>query len=104
MLSVLLVLWGSVLVGRFLRKWPQMWVGRLLTASIWLMLFTIGIEVGGNETLMMSLGRLGWESFVATAFASLGSCFGAMLFWNRSCRRSSKILWICKYSNNTSNR
>ena len=59
MLVVLLILWSSVLVGFLLRRWPQPWVSKLLTISIWLMLFIIGIEVGGNEVLVESLGQLG---------------------------------------------
>ena len=90
MLSVLLVLWGSALVGRLCRRWQQPWVSHLLTFSIWLMLFCIGIEVGGNEVLMKSLGRLGWEAFVATAAASFSCCVGAMVFWKYVCGGKKK--------------
>lgn len=81
MLSVLLALWGSALVGRLLRRWPQPWVSGLLTYIIWVMLFCIGIEVGGNETLMKSLGRLGFESLVATFLIVLTCAVGVNWFW-----------------------
>ena len=90
MLKVLLVLWGSALVGRICRRWPQRWVPDLLTFSIWLMLFCIGIEVGGNDMLMQSLGRLGWEAFVATAVASFSCCVGSLLFWKYICGGKKK--------------
>lgn len=81
MLSVLIALWGSVLVGRLLRRWPQPWVSGLLTYIIWVMLFCIGIEVGGNDTLMKSLGRLGYESVVATLVIDLTCALGVCWFW-----------------------
>ena len=75
MLVVLLILWSSVLVGFLLRRWPQPWVSKLLTISIWLMLFIIGIEVGGNEVLVESLGQLGAEALLITVLTTL--CCGA---------------------------
>ena len=90
MLKVLLVLWGSALVGWLLRRWPQTWIPNLLTFSIWLMLFCIGIEVGGNEVLMQSLGRLGWEAFVATVAAALCCSVGSMFFWKYVCGGKKK--------------
>ena len=71
MLIVLLILWGSAFVGYLLRRWPQPWVGGLLTVSIWLMLFAIGIEVGSNEVLTRSLGRLGAEALPGFYLESL---------------------------------
>ena len=90
MLQVLLVLWGSALLGRLCRRWPQSWVPDLLTFSIWLMLFSIGVEVGANDVLMQSLGRLGWEAFVATVAASLCCSVGSMLFWKYFCGGKKK--------------
>ena len=90
MLKVLLALWGRALVGRLLRRWPQPWVSGLLTYIIWVMLFCIGIEVGGNETLMQSLGRLGWESFVATLLIAVVCSLGVCWFWRTFLTKKDK--------------
>ena len=81
MLKILLALWGSALIGRLLRHWPQPWVSGLLTYIIWVMLFCIGVEVGGNDTLMQSLGRLGWEALVATFIMVVTCAVGVSWFW-----------------------
>lgn len=83
MFIVLLILWSSVLVGYLLRRWPQPWVSRLLTISIWLMLFIIGIEVGGNEVLVESLGQLGAEALLITVLTTLCCGAGSLLLWRR---------------------
>ncbi|EJW97837.1 membrane protein containing DUF340, prokaryotic membrane [gut metagenome] len=86
MLNVLLALWGSALLGWLCRKWPQTWLGDLLTLTVWMMLLLIGIEVGSNEMLMQSLGKLGLESAVATLLASVSCCIGAWWFWKYVCK------------------
>lgn len=83
MFIVLLILWSSVLVGYLLRRWPQPWVSRLLTISIWLMLFIIGIEVGGNEVLVGALGQLGAEALLITVLTTLCCGAGSLLLWRR---------------------
>lgn len=81
MLKILLILWGSVAIGYTLRRWPQAWVGKLLTLSVWLMLFVIGIEVGGNEVLVNSLALLGAESLALTLITTLCCSLGALWLW-----------------------
>lgn len=81
MLIVLLILWGSAAVGYLLRQWPQRWVGHMLTLSIWMMLFFIGIEVGGNEILTRSLRKLGVEALLITILTTLCCCIGSIIMW-----------------------
>lgn len=70
-------------MGYLLRRWPQAWVSHVLTMSIWVMLFTIGVEVGSNELLVSSLGRLGAEALLLTLLTTLCCSVGAMLLWQR---------------------
>ncbi len=79
-------------MGYLLRRWPQAWVGHVLTVAIWAMLFTIGVEVGGNELLVSSLGRLGVEALLVTLLTTLCCCVGAMLLWRRLRPRDEKSL------------
>lgn len=81
MLIILLILWGSVLVGYLFRRWPQSWVSRLLQISIWAMLFIIGIEVGGNDVLVESLGILGSEALLITVLTTICCGAGSLLLW-----------------------
>ncbi len=84
------MLWGSAIIGYLLRRWPLAWVSRVLTIAIWAMLFAIGVEVGGNELLVSSLGRLGAEALLVTLLTTLCCCVGAMLLWQRSRPRQSR--------------
>ena len=77
-------------MGYLLRRWPQAWVGHVLTVAIWAMLFAIGVEVGGNELLVSSLGRLGVEALLVTLLTTLCCCVGAMLLWRRLRPREEK--------------
>ena len=79
MLIALLILWSSVFLGYLTRRWPQRWVGQVLPISIWLMLFIIGIEVGGNELLVGSLGKLGAESLLITVITTICCGTGSLL-------------------------
>ena len=82
MLKVICIIWGFAAVGYLLRRWPQLWVARLITYSIWVMLFCIGIEVGANKVLMNSLGRLGLESLTVTLVTAFCCGTGCLFFWN----------------------
>ena len=81
MLIVLLLLWSSVAIGYFLRHHPIPKMGHILTFTVWFMLLTIGIEVGGNKTLVDSLGTLGWEAFILTLLTTFSCGIGSLLLW-----------------------
>ena len=81
MLVVLMILWGSAIIGYLLRHWPQVWVSRLLAISIWIMLFAIGIEVGSNEVLIASLNKLGAEALLITLLTTLCCGIGSFFLW-----------------------
>ncbi len=77
------MLWGGAIMGYLLRRWPQAWVSHMLTMAIWVMLFSIGVEVGSNELLVSSLGRLGAEALIITLLTTLCCSAGSMLLWQR---------------------
>ncbi|WP_374289192.1 LysO family transporter [Desulfovibrio desulfuricans] len=61
-------------LGFLLRGQPWItWLTRCVTPAIMLLLFALGISVGGNETLMQSLPRLGGAALALTAASILGS-------------------------------
>ena len=84
MLTVLSILWGSVVAGFLLRRWPQPWVSKVLTLSVWLMLLFIGIEVGSNDTLIASLTLLGTKALYLTLITTLCCSLGALWLWRKT--------------------
>lgn len=83
MLIVLLVLWSSAITGYLLRNYPVPDIGKLITWTVWGMLFLIGVEVGSNPILFQSLDRLGLEALVLTILTSLGCAIPALFLWKR---------------------
>ena len=68
-----LMLFG-LLLGRLLRHqvWPKQ-LGRCISPVILLMLFCLGLSVGGNATLMGNLPRLGGQALLLTLAGVAGS-------------------------------
>ena len=81
MLIVLLLLWSRVAIGYFLRHHPIPKMNHILTFTVWFMLLTIGIEVGGNKILVSSLGVLGWEAFILTLLTTFSCGIGSLFLW-----------------------
>ncbi len=55
--------------------------GRIITYLIWLLLFLLGVEVGGNEQIIKALPTLGVEALLLSATAVAGSCSLAWALW-----------------------
>lgn len=55
--------------------------GRVTTWLIWLLLFMLGLEVGGNRELIAALPTLGVEAMVLSVSATFGSCVLAWALW-----------------------
>lgn len=96
MLIVLLILWTCAILGFIFRNHPQKWVNIVLTFTIWIMLFFIGAEVGGNKELIDSLSILGVESTLAACISSLSCCLVCLGLWtilkqnNTKCETNNK--------------
>lgn len=72
MLILFAVLFGGILTGRLLRRRPLRALGSVITFIIWLLLFILGTEVGGNEEVMRSLATLGVQALVLCTGALAG--------------------------------
>lgn len=86
MFTVIFILWGSATVGYLLRRHPIPGLERLMTYTVWGLLFLMGVEVGGNPTLMQALDRLGWEALILTLCTALGCALAAAALWSGSRR------------------
>lgn len=89
MLIIFGFLFGGVLLGYLLRRYRVLWIGKVTTVLIWLLLFLLGVEVGCNDELIRSLPTLGLEGLLIAVACGLGSCLMAMLLW-RIVRRKSR--------------
>ena len=81
MFTVIMCMLGGMLLGFLLRRQPMPWVQRVITALIWLLLFLLGIEVGGNRRIVEGLATLGLEAVLLSLAGLAGSCCTAWALW-----------------------
>ena len=62
-----------------------MLLGYLL--RIWVLLFILGIEVGGNEQIIKGLHTIGLEAVILTIGGTLGSVIAAWALWRALYKR-----------------
>ncbi|MGL4780863.1 MAG: LysO family transporter [Bacteroidales bacterium] len=73
MLSIILVLFAGIIIGYLFRKKDTSFLSMITTVFIWLLLFFLGISVGSNDALLDNILVLGWDAWVITFGALLGS-------------------------------
>ncbi|MGN1354563.1 MAG: LysO family transporter [Alloprevotella sp.] len=64
------------------------WVRHGVLPLIGLLLFLLGMEVGGDERIMSSWGTIGMDAVVITLAATGGSVVAAWLLWRVANRRT----------------
>lgn len=89
MFIIIGIMLTGMLVGYLLRSKRLTWIHKIITFLIWLLLFLLGIDVGGNEAIMKGLHTLGLEALIITLAAVIGS---TLLAWG---------LWYLLYIRNT---
>ncbi len=66
---------GGIFTGAKLlkpgRNYP--WIGRLQTAALVLLIFTMGVTVGADRRVLSSLATLGMQAFLISILAVAGS-------------------------------
>lgn len=81
MFTVIGLMLGGMCIGFLLRNRRLSWTHRVITALIWILLFLLGVEVGGNRQIIEGLATLGLEAFTITIAAVIGSCVCAWALW-----------------------
>ena len=81
MFIVITLMLAGILTGWLLRGRRIQVVRRAVTPLIWLLLFLLGVEVGGNERIIRSLHTLGLEALAIAAGTTLGSVLAAWGLW-----------------------
>jgi len=81
MFTVIGIMLTGMSLGYIFRARNLSWTHRLITLLIWVLLFLLGIEVGGNERIISSLHTLGLEAIALTLGGTLGSVVAAWALW-----------------------
>ena len=89
MLKIVMIMLCGIGTGYLLRNKKMSFIGRVITALIWVLLFLLGIEVGANPRIINGLQTLGLEAIVLTIAGSLGSTIFAWALWRYVCRKEA---------------
>lgn len=82
MFTVLGIMISGILAGYFLRRRTFVQhVGRLISVTIIVLLFLLGVTVGANKVIMDNLSELGIQAFALSAAGVLGSVVCAWLVY-----------------------
>lgn len=83
MFTIIGLMFGGMFVGWLTRRVELPVIHPLITGLIWILLFLLGIEVGGNEKVINGLYTLGLEALVLTLISTLGSVLCAWILWKK---------------------
>mgnify|MGYP001042959890 CR=1 FL=1 len=78
---------SGMLLGYLLRKRSLTRIHQIISLLIWLLLFILGIEVGGNEQIIKGLHTIGLEAILLTLGGTLGSVIAAWALWKALYRK-----------------
>ena len=81
MFIIIGIMLTGMLLGYLLRSKRLSWIHKIITLLIWILLFLLGIDVGGNESIIKGLYTLGLEAVVITGAAVIGSTLCAWGLW-----------------------
>jgi uncharacterized membrane protein YbjE (DUF340 family) len=83
MYTIIVLMFLGILAGRWTRRQPLQGVSRLVTPLVWLLLFLLGLEAGGNDQVVRSLPTLGLEALALALGATAGCLVLALWLWRR---------------------
>ena len=81
MFTIIGLMLTGMLLGFLLRKQKLAGIHKVITVLIWLLLFLLGIDVGGNQEIIKGLHTIGLEAIVITLAGVLGSVTAAWGLW-----------------------
>ncbi len=90
MFTVIGCMFGGIAFGWLLRKRDCQWISKATTLLIWILLFLLGVEVGGNKKIISALPSLGLDAVVIATLCTAGSCVFAWILWQYISRRRSR--------------
>ena len=89
MFTIIGLMLTGMCVGYLFRKRNTAWIQSVITLLIWLLLFILGWETGGNERVVNGLHTLGMEALLLTLAGTLGSVVAAKILWQATAHKAS---------------
>lgn len=83
MIKIILILFSGILAGYILRNKNLKFIHKMITVFIWALLFSLGISVGMNDTLLTNLPTLGLDALIITFGGLAGSLIMAWFIYTR---------------------
>lgn len=83
MFTVISIMFAGIAIGFLLRKVSVLQkIGKLISYTIYLLLFLLGISVGSNPDIVNNLSSLGLQAFLIAFAATLGSVLAAWVVYS----------------------
>lgn len=90
MLTVVLCMLCGIVAGFLFRKKRFKYQNQVIMVLIWLLLFLLGLEVGGNEQVIKQSGKILFQAFVIATAGTLGSIIAARFLWKSIVKSTKK--------------
>lgn len=85
MFTVIGMMLSGIGAGILMRRLTLGWIDRLVVYIVWLLLFFLGLDMGGNPDIVSALPTLGLTALTIAITATAGSCLAAAIL-ARWCR------------------
>ena len=82
MYIALFIMFVGIIIGRLLREVVKFSLPPYIMAVICILLFVLGLELGGNDKLLSEFTHIGFAAIVISSFAVIGCGVAAKLFYN----------------------
>ena len=90
MFIVIAMMFSGIAFGYIMRRHRFTHISKATIFFIWILLFVLGVEVGGNPNIIKSLHTLGVEAIFIASMSILGSAVAAMLLWKNVKKNEEK--------------
>lgn len=81
MFTIILIMAAGIGLGWLLRGKKLPFLGKITNFLIWVLLFLLGVEVGGDERIVNGIATLGVEAVAVAVAGVAGSCLPAWGLW-----------------------
>ncbi len=82
MFKVIACMIAGIGLGFVLRNHKIRFIQGFIITLIWLLLFSLGLEIGSDKNVIAQFGKLGFKAFILASMGTLGSVFFAKLLMN----------------------
>lgn len=81
MLTIIIIMFCGIALGRLLRHRKLPWLGVATNVLIWVLLFLLGIEVGNDDRIIKGIASIGLEALVIALAGVAGGAVLSLLLW-----------------------